>query len=150
MDDVRQALARDMKTAMREKQTLRLSTIRMARAEILNKDKESGTETTPEDVLKLLQSMVKKREEAAEQYEAGGRSDMAEKEREEIDVIRAYLPAQMEDEEIRAAAREVIERTGASSMQDMGKVMGVLTRELAGRATGARVSREVRSLLGAG
>lgn len=149
MDDAREALARDMKDAMRAKQALRLSTIRMARAEILNKDKESGAETPPEEILKLLQSMIKKREEAAGQYEAGGREDMARKEREEIRILRGYLPAQMDDEEIQAAARAVIEETGASSMKDMGKVMGILTRQLAGRAAGARVSGAVRKLLGA-
>lgn len=149
MDDAREALARDMKDAMRAKQALRLSTIRMARAEILNKDKESGAETPPEEILKLLQSMIKKREEAAGQYEAGGREDMARKEREEIRILRGYLPAQMDDEEIQAAARAVIEETGASLMKDMGKVMGILTRQLAGRAAGARVSGAVRKLLGA-
>ncbi len=149
MDDVREALARDMKDAMRAKQALRLSVIRMARAEMLNKDKEKGEEAPPEEILKLLQSMIKKREEAAAQYEAGGREDMARKEREEIQILRGYLPAQMEDEEIQAAARAIIEETGASSMKDMGKVMGILTRQLAGRASGARVSAAVRELLGA-
>lgn len=149
MDDAREALARDMKDAMRAKQALRLSTIRMARAEILNRDKESGEEAPPEEILKLLQSMIKKREEAAGQYEAGGREDMARREREEIQILRGYLPAQMDDEEIQAAARAVIEETGASSMKDMGKVTGILTRRLAGRAAGARVSAAVRKLLGA-
>lgn len=148
MSGIRDALSEDMKTAMRAKETLRLSTIRMARAEILNKDKESGEETSEEDILKLLQSMVKKREEAAEQYAAAGREDMARKERDEIRIIRAYLPAQMEDAEIEAAARAVIEETGASTMKDMGRVMGILTSQLAGRAAGARISQAVRKLLG--
>ncbi len=148
MSSIREALAEDMKAAMRAKETLRLSTIRMARAEILNKDKESGEETSQKDILKLMQSMVKKREEAAEQYAAAGREDLAQKERDEIRFIQGYLPAQMEDAEIEAAAQAVIEETGASSMKDMGKVMGMLTRKLAGRATGARISQAVRKLLG--
>ncbi len=148
MSGIREALSEDMKTAMRAKETLRLSTIRMARAEILNKDKESGEETSEEDILKLLQSMVKKREEAAEQYAAAGREDMALQERDEIRIIRGYLPAQMEDAEIEAAARAVIEETGASTMKDMGRVMGILTSQLAGRAAGARISQAVRKLLG--
>ena len=148
MSVIRDALTEDMKAAMRAKETLRLSTIRMVRAEILHKDKESGEETSEKDILKLLQSMVKKREEAAEQYAAAGREDMARKERDEIDIIEGYLPAQMGDAEIEAAARAVIEETGASSMKDMGKVMGILTRELAGQATGARISQAVRKLLG--
>lgn len=148
MAGIRDALTEDMKAAMRARETLRLSTIRMVRAEILNKDKESGEETSEEDLLKLLQSMVKKREEAAEQYAAAGREDMAQQERDEIRIIEGYLPAQMEDAEIESAARAVIEETGASSMKDMGKVMGILTSELAGRATGARISQAVRNLLG--
>ena len=148
MAGIREALAEDMKAAMRARETLRLSTIRMVRAEILNKDKEDGEETSEEDILKLLQSMVKKREEAAEQYAAAGREDMARKERDEIRIIQGYLPAQMEDAEIESAARAIIEETGASSMKDMGKVMGILSRELAGRATGARISQAVRNLLG--
>lgn len=148
MAGIRDALTEDMKAAMRARETLRLSTIRMVRAEILNKDKESGEETSEEDLLKLLQSMVKKREEAAEQYAAAGREDMAQQERDEIRIIEGYLPAQMGDAEIEAAARAVIEETGASSMKDMGKVMGILTSELAGRATGARISQAVRNLLG--
>ena len=148
LSSIRDALTEDMKAAMRARETLRLSTIRMVRAEILNKDKESGEETSQKDILKLLQSMVKKREEAAEQYAAAGREDMAQQERDEIQIIEGYLPAQMDDAEIESAARAVIEETGASSMKDMGKVMGILSRELAGRATGARISQAVRKLLG--
>jgi uncharacterized protein YqeY len=73
---------------------------------------------------------------------------MARQERDEIQIIEGYLPAQMEDAEIESAARAIIEETGASSMKDMGKVMGILTRELAGRASGARISQAVRKLLG--
>ena len=148
MSSIRDALTEDMKAAMRAREKFRLSTIRMVRAEILNKDKESGEETSQADILKLLQSMVKKREEAAEQYADADREDMAQKERDEIQIIESYLPAQMEDAEIEVATQAVIEETAASSMKDMGKVMGILTRELAGRATGVRISQAVRKLLG--
>lgn len=147
MPTIRERLAEDMKAAMRAKEELRLSTIRMARAEILNKDKEHGKETPEEEILKVLQSMVKKREEAAEQYDKGGRGELAQKERGEIVVIQGYLPAQLGDEELRAAAREAIAQTGATSPKDMGKVMGVLTKRLAGQATGARISQAVKELL---
>ena len=116
MASIRDALAQDMKAAMRAKESLRLSAIRMVRAEILHKDKENGEETSPEEILRILQSMIKKREEAAAQYAAAGREDLAQKERDEIRVIQAYLPAQMDDAEIRAAARAAIHQTGASSM----------------------------------
>ncbi len=149
MASIRDALAQDMKAAMRAKESLRLSAIRMVRAEILHKDKENGEETSPEEILRILQSMINKREEAAAQYAAAGREDIAQKERDEIRVIQAYLPAQMDDAEIRAAARAAIHQTGASSMKDMGRVMGILTKTLAGRASGARVSQAVKDLLGA-
>lgn len=149
MAQLRERLAEDQKTAMRAKAAERLSTIRMIRSEILNKDKEKGDETSEEDVLKLLQSMVKRREEAAEQYDKGGRPELAAKEREEILVVQEYLPAQMGDEEIRQAAQAAIEEVGASSPKDMGKVMGVLSKQLAGQATGGRISQIVKEILSA-
>jgi hypothetical protein len=149
MPDIREQLAEDMKTAMREKAAGRLSTIRLMRSEILNKDKEKGDETSEEDILKLLQSMVKKREEAAEQFDKGERSELAAKERAEILVVQGYLPAQMDDDAVRLAAKAAIEETGAASIKEMGKVMGVLSKQLAGQATGARISQIVKELLSA-
>jgi hypothetical protein len=149
MPDIREQLAEDMKTAMREKAADRLSTIRMMRSEILNKDKEKGDETSEEDILKLLQSMVKRREEAAEQFDKGERSELAAKERTEILVVQGYLPAQMDDDAVRLAAEAAIEETGAASIKEMGKVMGVLSKQLAGQATGARISQIVKELLSA-
>jgi len=148
MPNLRERLSEDLKTAMREKSALRLSTIRMIRAEILNKDKEHGKEATEEDIVKLLQSMIKRREEAAEQYAKGGRQDLAAKEREEAGIIRDYLPPQMNDDELRQAIQEAIAETGASSVKEMGKVMGLLTKRLAGQAAPARISQMVKELLG--
>ena len=147
MPSIRERLSEDLKLAMREKAELRLSTIRLMRSEILNKDKEHGEETGEEDILKVLQSMVKKGEEAAEQFVKGGRGDIAAKEREEIRIIQGYLPAQMDDKELRQAVQTAIAETGASSLKEMGKVMGLLTKQLAGRATGARISQLVKELL---
>ncbi len=149
MPDIREQLAEDMKTAMREKAADRLSTIRLMRSEILNKEKEKGDETSGEDILKLLQSMVKKREEAAEQFDKGERSELAAKERAEILVVQGYLPAQMDDDAVRLAAKAAIEETGAASIKEMGKVMGVLSKQLAGQATGARITQIVKELLSA-
>ena len=145
---VRERLAEDRKSAMRAKETLRLSTIRMARSEILNKDKEGREDISEEEILKLLQSMVKRREEASEQFAKGGRPELAEKEREEIGFLRNYLPAQMDKEEIAEEARAAIAELEASSMREMGKVMGFLTKKLAGRAPGALISQVVKELLG--
>ncbi|MGH7831372.1 MAG: GatB/YqeY domain-containing protein [Candidatus Binatia bacterium] len=144
---VRERLNEDLKAAMREKAALRLSTIRMMRAEILNKDKEHGKEATEEEILRVLQSMLKKREEAAEQFAKGGRAELAAQEREEIRIIQGYLPAQIGDEELRRAAQAAIAGTGASSMKDMGKVMGLLTKQLGGQATPSRISQVVKELL---
>jgi len=149
MAQLRERLVEDQKTAMRAKAVERLSTIRMVRSEILNKDKEKGDETSDEEILKLLQTMVKRREDAAEQYDKGGRPELAAKEREEILVVQKYLPAQMGDEEIRQAAQAAIEEVGASSPKDMGKVMGVLSKQLAGQATGGRISQIVKEILSA-
>lgn len=147
MTDIRERLIEEMKNAMRKKEKLRLSTIRMIRSEILNKDKEHGEEASEEDILKLLQTMVKRREEAATQYDNGGRADLAQKERDEVEIVKSYLPAQMSVDEIRKEVQAAIEELGASSMKDMGKVMGVLTKKLAGRATGSAVSDAVKELL---
>jgi len=147
MPATRERLNEDLKTAMREKAELKLSTIRMIRAEILNKDKETGKEASEEDILKVLQSMIKRREDAAEQYLKGAREELAAKEREEIRIIQGYLPVQMSDDEIRQAAQKAIAETGALSMKDMGKVMGLLNKELASRAAAARISAAVKELL---
>ena len=147
MPSIRERLNEDLKAAMREKAKLRLSTIRMMRSEILYKDKEHGQETGEEDILKVLLSMVKKGKEAAEQFVKGGREELATKEREEILIIQEYRPAQMDDEELRQAVQAAIAETGASSLKEMGKVMGLLTKQLAGRATGARISQVVKERL---
>ncbi len=148
MPSIRERLGEDLKVAMREKAELRLSTIRMMRSEILYKDKEHGKETDEEDILKVLQSMVKKREDAAEQYTKGGREELATKEREEVRFIQDYLPAQIEDDELRQTVQAAIAETDASSMKEMGKVMGLLTKQLSGRAAASRISQVVKEMLG--
>jgi len=140
-------LGEDLKVAMRAKAQLRLSTIRMIRSEIQYRDKEHGKETGEEDILKLLQSMVKKREEAAGLYTKGGREELATKEREEIRIIQDYLPPQIDDEALRQAIQAAIAETGASSMKEMGKVMGLLTKQLSGRAAASRISQGVKQML---
>lgn len=147
MASIREKLSEDLKAAMRAKAELRLSTIRMMRAEILNKDKETGKEASEEDILNVLQSMVKKREDAAEQFAKGGREELAQKEREEIKIVQEYLPAQMSDAELQQAVQAAVTETGAASMKDMGKVMGLLTKQLSGKASSARISQVVRAML---
>ena len=147
MAGIRERLGEDMKTAMREKAAERLSMIRMIRSEILNKDKEKGDETPEEEILEILQSMVKRGEDAAEQFENGDRPELAAKERAEIVVVQGYLPAQLDDDAIRLAAQAAIEEMEVSSVKEMGKVMGVLSKQLSGQATGGRISQIVKEIL---
>ena len=147
MSQTRQKLEDDMKVAMRSKDQLKLSTIRMIRSEILNKDKESGEDINEDAVIKILESMLKKREEAESQYREAERIDLADKEKEESNFIKNYLPEQMTDEEIQSVVERVVSEQNASSMKDIGKVMPILTKELAGRANGSRISNIVKQLL---
>ena len=147
MNQTRQRLEDDMKDAMRSKDQLKLSTIRMVRSEILNKDKESGEDIKEDAIIKILESMLKKREEAEGQYRDAGRIDLADKEKEESVFIKNYLPVQMSDEEIQKEVEQVISQQNATSMKDIGKVMPILTKELAGKASGSRISNIVKNLL---
>ena len=148
MPDIRERLGEDLKVAMRAKTQLRLSTIRMIRSEIQYRDKEHGKETGEEDISKLIESMVKKSAEAAGLYTKGGREELATKEREAIRIIQDYLPPPIDDEALRQAIQAAIAETGASSMKEMGKVMGLLTKQLSGRAAASRISQVVKEMLG--
>jgi len=119
----------------------------MMLAELVNKEKEKGIPVTPEQTIQVLQTMVRKRKDAIEQFRSGGRADLADKEALEITVIESYLPEQLSEDAVRQEVLTVIAELGAASPKDMGKVMGVLTKKLAGRATGAVVSRIVKEEL---
>ena len=147
MEGIRERLTVDLKDALQAKDETRISTIRMARAEILYKDKEHGKDASEEQILRILQSMIKKGEEASRQYEKGGRPELASKERAEIEIIKVYLPAQMDEKEVREEAKAVINEVGVASMKDMGKVMGILTKKLAGRVSGTLLSQTVKEIL---
>ncbi len=144
-------LDEDLKTAMRQRDAVKVRTIRSIRAAITEKEIEmrpSGvTELSDDDVLGLLQKQAKQRRDSIEQFEAAGRSDLAETEEEELAVIEEYLPKQMSDEEVREVLLEVIEATQATSMADMGKVMGEAMNRIRGRADGKRISSLARELL---
>ena len=146
-------IADDLKDAMRARDKVRLRTLRALRTALMEKEIEKrGSEEdalSEEQELRVLQKQAKQRREAIEQYEKADRADLAEKEKEELEVIEEYLPRQLEDEEIREVIREVIDDTGASSMQDMGAVMGPVMQRLRGRADGQRVQKLVRSALSA-
>lgn len=142
-------LSHDLKDAMRAKDRVRLNTIRMVQSAITEKEKSGSGEATEADVLAILTKQAKQRRDAIEQYSAAGRDDLAKQEADELAIIETYLPAQLSDAEVRDAVRAIIDRTGATSMKDMGRVMGAAMGELKGKADGARVQSAVRAALNA-
>lgn len=140
----------DIKTAMLAREQEKLEAIRAVKAAILlEKAKESGTGAMDEAAeLKILQKLVKQRKESAEVYKAGKREDLASKELFEASIIEKYLPAQMGAEEVEAKIKQIIADTGAASMKDMGKVMGLASKEFAGKADNKTISETVKRLLG--
>ena len=148
MSSLRERLREDLKAAMRAREIVRRDTIRMLEAAIKNAEIERrGEELADEDVLAILQRQMKQRRDSIEQFEQGGREDLAEIERAEMAVIEAYLPEQLSRGDIAEAARRVIGQVGASGPGDRGKVMGPLMKELRGRADGAAVNAVVSELL---
>ena len=139
----------EIKAAMRAKDSNRLEALRAVKSAILLAQTDAaGKDGLSEDEeLKLLQKLVKQRKESAAIYKEQGREDLAEPELEQAAVIESFLPEQMSEEEIEKEVERIIEETGASGMQDMGKVMGKASQELAGRADGKTISGIVRKKL---
>ena len=141
-----------LKEAMKAKDAKRVSTLRMILAGLKDKDIAARTETNregipDEDVLGLLAKMIKQREESAAAFESGGRPELAQAEREEIAIIREFMPKQMSRDESRAAAQAAISELGAASMKDMGRVMAMLKERYAGQMDFAKASATVKELL---
>jgi uncharacterized protein len=138
----------DLTAAMKAKEAERLSTLRMVKANLMNRQIEKGGELTDDEVTKALQSLVKQRRDSIEQYDKAGRTELAEKEKAEIAVIEKYLPQAASPEEIDAAVATAIADTGASSMKDMGRVMKAAMAKLAGKsADGKAVNEAVKARL---
>ena len=138
----------DLTDAMRAKDANRLSTLRMVKANLMNRQIEKGGELTDEEITKALQSLVKQRRDSVEQYEKAGRSELAEKEQLEISFIEQYLPQSASQAEIESAVSEAIQETGAASIKDMGTVMKATLAKLAGKtADGKMVSETVKAKL---
>jgi len=137
----------DMKTAMREKDSIKLETIRMLRAAIQRKEVDDRVELDDQAVLQVVQKMVKQCTDAATQFSAGGRHDLVARENANIAVLEYYLPAKLSDQEVDDLVGQAVEQAGATSMKDMGKVVGLLKLSLQGRADMGVVSAKVKSLL---
>ena len=140
-------IKQDMIAAMKEKRSADLAIIRLVTSEIKQQEVDTRQDLEDAAVISLLEKMIKQRKASIEQYQAGGREDLAEKEAVEIELIRTYLPEPMSQDEVDALIKATIEELGASSMQDMGKVIGQLKSKLQGRADMAEVSAAVKSLL---
>jgi len=142
-----QRLVEDMKQAMKAGDKVRLSTIRMLRAAIKDREIELGHPLNEEEAVAVFNRLVKQRREAAKQYAEAGRDDLAEAELAELAVIEGYLPEQLSDAELEALVDSVIAETGAASMRDMGRVMAALKARAAGRADMGKLSGMVKSRL---
>jgi len=142
-------LTEDMKTAMKAKDKERLSCIRLMRAALKDKEIEQGHQAlTNAEAIAVLAKLVKQRNDAASQYADAGRADLRDKELAEIVIIQAYLPEPLSDDELAAMVDQAINETGASSMRDMGKVMGIVKAKSEGRADMGKISAIVKSRLG--
>jgi uncharacterized protein len=137
----------DMKTAMRAKDSERLSTVRLLIAEIKRKEVDERIELDDAQVVAIVEKMIKQRKDSITQFENGGRQDLADKEKSELTVLTAYMPAGLSDEEVAAEVAAAVAASGAAGPQDMGKVMGILKPKLAGRADMTAVSAQVKKAL---
>ncbi|MGC4234893.1 MAG: GatB/YqeY domain-containing protein [Niabella sp.] len=144
-----QTINADIKVAMLAKDSNALTSLRAVKAAILLAKTAEGAkeELSADDEIKIVQKLVKQRKDSLEIFEKQNRPDLAEKERQEITVIEKYLPAQLSPEELKAALQKIIAETGAASPADMGKVMGMATKALAGKADGKAISAIVKELL---
>lgn len=147
MTSIKDSLASDMKQAMRDKDIVRKDSLRMLRAAIQRREVDERIELDEAQVLAVIEKLVKQARDSITQFEQGGRQDLADKEKKELDVLIAYLPAQLSAEEIEQHIKAVIEETGAASMKDMGKVMGKLKPLLQGKADMAAVSASIKNQL---
>ncbi len=150
---LREQIKAELVAAMKAKDEAKVSTLRMIGATLKDKDiaarpagKTDGI--SDDEILSMFQSMIKQRRESVDLYEKGGRADLAEKEKKEIEIISSFLPAQMDDDAVKAAIEAVIKETGAASMKDMGKVMGALRAKYAGQMDFGKASGLIKSLLG--
>ncbi|MHC1715656.1 MAG: GatB/YqeY domain-containing protein [Acidaminococcaceae bacterium] len=146
---IKDLLTEDMKQAMKDKESgkLRLSVIRMARANIKNIEIDEKRELNDDEVLAVLVKEVKMRQDSLEEFAKAGRDELVEQAKQEIAILRKYLPEQLSDEELRALVEEAVAETGAAGPKDMGKVMAALMPKTRGRADGKRINTMVRELL---
>ena len=144
---LKEKLSSAVKDAMRSKDKDRLVTLRMAQAAVKQIEVDERRELTDDDVLKVLDKMLKQRRDAAAQYDDAGRGELADKERSEMVIIEEFMPAALSEDDLDSLIRETINATGASGMQDMGNVMNALKPQVLGRVDMGHLSKKVRAAL---
>jgi len=151
---MKERIQNDIREALKAGEEIKVGTLRMVLAFLINKEKEKGLpaggqgkEISDEEAMDVLQTEAKKRRESIEAFEKGGRPELAEKEKKELEILKAYLPEQLSEEEIEKLVVEAIEKTGATSMQDIGKIMGALMPQVKGKADGNLVNTIVKEKL---
>jgi uncharacterized protein YqeY len=144
---IKEQITEDMKTAMRAHDKERLATIRLMLAALKQREVDERIVLTDEQVLSVLDKMLKQRRESITQYDAANRKDLSEKEAQEMQVIQTYLPTPLSTDEVQSLIESAIKETGAASVRDMGKVMGIIKPKIQGRADVAQVSNQVKDRL---
>ncbi len=144
---IKEKLQHDLKESLKKKDTIRLNTVRSIINAIKNKEIDLRKELTEDEIYGILNTLAKQRRESIEQYEKGGRQDLVDQEKRELEIILEYLPEQLSDEEIEKIVKDTIEEVGASSMKDMGKVMKAVMPKVKGRADGKKVNEMVKKFL---
>lgn len=145
--DLNARIEQQMVTAAKARDKARLSTLRMLKTALHNKEIDLMRQLNEAETMQILSQMVKQRKDSIEQFAKGGRQDLVDKEQEELKILQEFMPAQMSDDEVETLIKELIAETGAVSVKDMGKVMKVLMPKIAGRADGKSAGEKVKELL---
>ncbi|MCD6259543.1 MAG: GatB/YqeY domain-containing protein [Helicobacteraceae bacterium] len=145
--NLKETINQDLKDAMKAKDNKKRDALRLLTSAFKQIEVDERKELSDEDVIKIIQTQVKRRDDAAAQYEQAGREDLMQIEKEEIAYYMPYLPKQLSDEELKEALEKIIQTTGATTLKDMGKVMGLASKELSGKADGKRINECVKVLL---
>ncbi len=145
---LKEQLAQDLKSSMKNKETIRKNTVQMIRTAILQIEKDKKVTLEDDDILDVIAKQLKQRKDVLPEYEKSGREDLISQLKEEMDVLMGYLPKQLTDEELRPIVEAAVKETGASSMRDMGKVMAAVMPQIKGRADGKAVNAIVKDLIG--
>ena len=147
MSALREQINNDMKIAMKAKETQKRDALRLLLSAFKQVEVDERKELSDEDISKIIQKQVKQRLDSASQFKDAGRDDLLEKEESEIAFFMVYMPKQLDDTELESAVAAIISKVGAESMKDMGKVMGMASKELSGKADGKRINEVVKKLL---